>query len=242
MQNKISQNIALLMEQKYLVEVQNLKKIFKMGDTSVAALKGIDIKIKRGEFIAIMGTSGSGKSTLLNIIGCLEEPTSGSYLFSNRDVFSLSDVESSLIRAHQIGFVFQTFNLIHQLNILENVEVPFIYQDIERNEARNRALRAIEQVGLKHRIRHRPSELSGGELQRVAIARALAINPSLILADEPTGNLDFSTSEEIMKLFHLLNQQGSTILLVTHDKNVARHAQRKLYLFDGKLNKKYEQS
>ena len=218
-----------------LVDIHGLVRNFQMGDSVVEALKHVDLQVARGEFIAIMGASGSGKSTLLNIIGCLDRPTSGAYHFSNQDVFALSDVELSLIRATRIGFVFQTFNLIHQLTVLENVEVPFAYQNTDRSDGRRLALKAIEQVGLEHRSKHHPSELSGGELQRAAIARAIVIAPSLILADEPTGNLDSSTSREIMDLFISLNRQGSTILLVTHDKEVAGHAQRKLDLFDGRF-------
>jgi len=218
-----------------LVDIRNLSKNFRMGGSLVEALKDVDLRINRGEFIAIMGPSGSGKSTLLNIIGCLDRPTSGSYYFSSRDVSALSDVELSLLRATRIGFVFQTFNLIHQLTVLENVEVPFMYQNTERGDGRRLALKAIEQVGLDQRSNHHPSELSGGELQRSAIARAIAISPGLILADEPTGNLDSVTGREIMNIFSSLNQNGSTILLVTHDEEVAGYAARQLYLSDGRF-------
>ena len=218
-----------------LVDIRDLSKNFRMGGALVEALKNVDLRIDQGEFIAIMGPSGSGKSTLLNIIGCLDRPTSGSYYFSRRDVSALSDVELSLLRATRIGFVFQTFNLIHQLTVLENVEVPFMYQNTERGDERRLALKAIEQVGLDQRSNHHPSELSGGELQRAAIARAIAISPGLILADEPTGNLDSVTGREIMNIFSSLNQNGSTILLVTHDEEVAGYAARKLYLSDGRF-------
>lgn len=220
-----------------LVDIREMNKIFRVGNSQVEALRDVELRIDRGEFIAIMGPSGSGKSTLLNIIGCLDRPTSGIYYFSSRDVSALSDVELSLIRATRIGFVFQTFNLIHQLTVLENIEVPFAYQNIDRGEGRRRALKAIKRVGLDQRSRHHPSELSGGELQRAAIARAISISPSLILADEPTGNLDSVTGREIMNIFTSLNQKGSTILLVTHDEEVAGYAARKLYLSDGRFER-----
>jgi len=218
-----------------LVVAENLTRTFRMGTARVEALRGVSLEINPGEFIAIMGPSGSGKSTLLNIIGCLEWPTSGSLFLFRENILSLSDAELSLIRAQRIGFVFQTYNLIHQLSVLENVEMPFIYQDVGRREARARARRAIEEVGLEQRLLHRPPELSGGELQRVAVARALAVHPILILADEPTGNLDSATGDGIMKLMSSLNRQGATIVLVTHDTRVADYARRKLYLYDGRL-------
>jgi len=217
------------------VVAENLTRTFRMGTARVEALRGVSLEINPGEFIAIMGPSGSGKSTLLNIIGCLEWPTSGSLFLFRENILSLSDAELSLIRAQRIGFVFQTYNLIHQLSVLENVEMPFIYQDVGRREARARARRAIEEVGLEQRLLHRPPELSGGELQRVAVARALAVHPILILADEPTGNLDSATGDGIMKLMSSLNRQGATIVLVTHDTRVADYARRKLYLYDGRL-------
>ena len=197
------------------------------------ALRGISISIRKKEFVAIMGPSGSGKSTLMHILGCLDRPTSGTYFFAGQDVSSISDRQLSGIRASRIGFVFQTFNLIHQLNVLENVRLPFLYRDDGEQMAHFRAVSAIEEVGLAERMKHRPSELSGGELQRVAIARAISINPSMILADEPTGNLDIRTGKSIIDLFLQLNSQGVTIILVTHDKDVAQSAQRVLRISDG---------
>lgn len=218
-----------------LVDIRGLIKTFKVGNTLVEAIKQIDLRIDQGDFIAIIGPSGAGKSTLLNIIGCLDQPTAGAYYFSNQDVSGLSDIDLSLIRATRIGFVFQTFNLIQQLTVLQNVEVPFAYQNTDPKTAKKLATNAIERVGLSHRIKHRPSELSGGELQRVAIARAIAPAPSMILADEPTGNLDPLIGGEIMKLFVSLNKQGSTVILVTHDTGIAGYARHKLYLRNGRF-------
>ena len=217
-----------------LVDARNLTKHYSMSDDRVEALRDVTLQVRRGEFVAVMGPSGSGKSTLLNIIGCLERPTAGSYFFSGRDIFSLSDSELSLLRAHHIGFIFQTYNLIHQLSVLENVEVPFYYRGTAAG-ARQAALTAIGEVGLAGRLNHRPAELSGGEQQRTAIARCLAGRPLLILADEPTGNLDSATGRNIMELLQALHRTGSAILLVTHDDSVASYAGRRLHLLDGKL-------
>jgi putative ABC transport system ATP-binding protein len=214
-----------------LVDARGLFKSFR----AVTALGGVDLLIERGDFVAVMGPSGSGKSTLLHIIGCLDRPTSGSYRFSGRDVSALSDVEVSRIRARRIGFVFQMCHLIPQLTVLENVEVPFAYRGDGERGRRAAALRAIEQVGLIHRIGHRPAELSGGELQRTAIARAVAGEPALILADEPTGNLDSSTGRQIMELIASLHRKGAAVLLVTHDEAVAGYARRRLRLSDGRF-------
>ncbi len=219
----------------YLIEGSGIHKEYTLGSSLILALKGIDIYIDKGESVAIMGPSGSGKSTLLHIIGCLERPTSGSYSLDGSDVFKASDRELSNIRANHIGFVFQTFNLLPQLNVFENVELPFLYSSLEDRFTKKRILSAIEQVGLMDRLNHRPSELSGGEMQRVAIARALAIEPYLILADEPTGNLDTETSMEILELFKNLNDNGATILMVTHDHEVASNAQRTMTLKDGRF-------
>jgi putative ABC transport system ATP-binding protein len=216
-----------------LIETESIKKTYQGGQTHVEALRGISISIRKKEFVAIMGPSGSGKSTLMHILGCLDRPTSGTYFFAGQDVSSISDRQLSGIRASRIGFVFQTFNLIHQLNVLENVTLPFLYRDDGEQMAHFRAVSAIEEVGLAERMKHRPSELSGGELQRVAIARAISINPSMILADEPTGNLDIRTGKSIIDLFLQLNSQGVTIILVTHDKDVAQSAQRILRISDG---------
>ncbi len=219
----------------YLIEASGIHKEFSIGSTSIHVLKGIDSYIEKGEFVAVMGPSGSGKSTLLYILGCLDRPTSGAYLLEGRDVFKASDRELSSLRANQIGFVFQTFNLLSHLNLFENVGLPFLYSSFDDRKIKKRVMEAIQKVGLADRLNHRPAELSGGEMQRVAIARALAIEPTLILADEPTGNLDSKTSLEILKLFQKLNESGSTIVMVTHDREVASHAQRVLTLKDGKF-------
>ncbi len=218
-----------------LIEASGITRDYHKGSTLIHVLKGLNISVDRGEFIAIMGPSGSGKSTLMHILGCLQSPTSGRYLLDGMDVFSAPDRVRSSIRANHIGFVFQTFNLIPQLNVYENVELPLLYSDIGNSTAEERVLHAVDQVGLKKRINHKPGELSGGEMQRVAIARAIAINPSLVLADEPTGNLDSATGLEIMKLFKRLHDDGATIVLITHDSEVASHAQRRIYIKDGLL-------
>ena len=219
-----------------LVETENITKTFYRGQMRVDALRGINVSIDEKEFVAIMGPSGSGKSTLMHILGCLDRPTSGAYSFAGKDVSGFSDKQLSRIRARRIGFVFQTFNLIHPLSVLENVELPFLYRDDDEKMARFRAIDAIESVGLEERMWHRPSELSGGELQRAAIARAISINPSMILADEPTGNLDIRTGKSIIDLFLQLNSQGVTVILVTHDKDVAACAQRIIRIRDGMID------
>jgi putative ABC transport system ATP-binding protein len=219
----------------HLIEATGIHKKFSIGLSSIHVLKGIDSYIEKGEFVAIMGPSGSGKSTLLYILGCLDRPTSGTYLLEGKDVFQASDRELSRLRADQIGFVFQTFNLLPHLSLLENVGLPFLYSSLDDKEAKDRIMSAIQRVSLLDRLTHRPTELSGGEMQRVAIARALAVEPDLILADEPTGNLDSQTSLEILKLFQGLNEGGSTIVMVTHDREVASYAQRVLILKDGKF-------
>ena len=219
----------------YLIEASGIHKEFSIGSSIIHVLKGIDCHIKKGEFVAIMGPSGSGKSTMLYILGCLQRPTSGTYLLDSRDVFKASDRELSRIRANKIGFVFQTFNLLPYLNLFENVELPFLYFSLDDHGTKERIMTSIQRVGLADRLRHRPAELSGGEMQRVAIARALAIEPALILADEPTGNLDSKTSLEILELFKKLNDSGSTIVMVTHNSEVASHAQRVLMLKDGQF-------
>lgn len=219
----------------YLIEATGIIKEFHTGSSLIHALKDIDICVNKGEFVAIMGPSGSGKSTLLHILGCLEKPGSGLYLLDGRDISKASDRELSNIRANHIGFVFQTLNLLPQLNLFENVELPFLYSSLDALKVKERVIRAVKQVGLIDRLNHRPAELSGGEMQRVAIARALAIEPALILADEPTGNLDSGTSSEILELFQSLHNDGATILMVTHDREVASHAQRVMTLRDGKF-------
>jgi putative ABC transport system ATP-binding protein len=219
----------------YLIEAAGIHKKFSIGSATIHVLKGIDTYIDRGEFVAIMGPSGSGKSTLLYILGCLDRPTSGTYLLEGRDVSQASDKELSHLRANQIGFVFQTFNLLPHLSLVENVGLPFLYSALDDQAAKERVMSAVQRVGLSDRIAHRPTELSGGEMQRVAIARALAIEPNLILADEPTGNLDSNTSLEILALFQRLHESGSTIVMVTHDREVASYAERVLVLKDGKF-------
>jgi len=218
-----------------IVETLGIRKVYEMGSHKVEALRGLNFSVKSGEFIGIMGPSGSGKSTLMHILGCLERATEGIYLLGGQDISSISDQDLSLMRANQIGFVFQTFSLISQYNVFENVEIPFLYRKETRNEARRLAEKAIERVGLSERRNHKPSELSGGEMQRVAIARALAVDPLLILADEPTGNLDSETSKNIISLFQDLNEQGTTLIVVTHEKEVASHCQIIYHLRDGQI-------
>lgn len=217
-----------------IIKAEKLSKSYRIGHGHVEALKTVDLEIAAGECVALMGPSGSGKSTLMHLLGCLDRPTSGRYFFSGQDVAHLEDAELALIRATCIGFVFQAFNLVAQLNVFENVALPFLYRK-EKTDATPAILSAIERVGLSHRLLHKPKELSGGEMQRVAVARALAINPMLILADEPTGNLDFATGKSILGLFQELNRQGVTMLLVTHDAFVGSHCQRIVRMQDGEI-------
>ena len=218
-----------------LIQTSDLRKTYRMGTTEVHALRGVGVGVDHGEFVAIMGASGSGKSTLLHLLGCLDRPSEGWYRLDGMAVESLSDTELSRLRNERIGFVFQAFNLIPQHNVLENVELPLIYGGVGRRVRRERSLEILRQVGLGDKIRHRPTELSGGEVQRVAIARALAVEPPLLLADEPTGNLDSQTGEGIMKLFTDLNQRGTTILVVTHNREVASHTKRVIEMRDGRI-------
>ena len=218
-----------------VILTHHLTREYVMGAEVVHALRGVDIKIKKNEFVACMGPSGSGKSTLMNLIGCLDTPTSGEYWLNGQKVSDLSDDELARIRNKEIGFVFQTFNLLPRADALHNVELPLIYAGMGSKERRERAARSLQQVGLGDRMDHRPNELSGGQRQRVAIARALVNSPSILLADEPTGNLDSATGNEIMALFHELHDSGQTIVLVTHEHDIAAHARRQIHLLDGKV-------
>ena len=218
-----------------MIEMKNIRKVYKMGKVSLEALKDISINIEAGEFVSIMGPSGSGKSTLMNIIGCLDTPTGGSYFLEKKNVAGLSFDQLSTIRNQKIGFVFQNFNLLPYATAYENIELPMLFNGKPGKKRRQRVLDLLEMVGLADWKHHRPTELSGGQQQRVAIARALANDPLLILADEPTGNIDSKTGVEIMGLFVKLQQQGRTILIVTHDTNIAAYSQRTINLFDGRI-------
>lgn len=216
-----------------IIKIEELSKIYQMGNQEVRALDGVSFDVQENEYIAIMGPSGSGKSTLMNLIGCLDTPTSGIYILNGQDVSKLEDAELAEVRNREIGFVFQTFNLLPRTDCLSNVELPLIYSGVKTAERRERSARTLERVGLGDRLDHKPNELSGGQRQRVAIARALVNNPSILLADEPTGNLDTKTGEEIMLLFEELYRMGNTILLVTHEDEIADHARRIIRLRDG---------
>lgn len=218
-----------------MIRIQDMSKIYQMGDNRVSALKDIGLHIKKHEFVAIIGPSGSGKSTLMNMLGCLDTPTTGTYLLDGLEVSKAGDDELAKIRNEKIGFVFQGFNLLQKLSALENVELPLVYQGVRAKERRARSEAALRQVGLGERIHHRPNQLSGGQQQRVAIARALVSDPPLILADEPTGNLDSKSGVEIMKMFKDLHSQGNTIILITHDNNIALQAGRMIRIQDGAI-------
>jgi len=220
-----------------LIQAKDLMKVYKMDGEEVHALDGVSLEIAPGEYVAIMGPSGSGKSTLMNLLGCLDTPTSGSYVLDGEEIAKLDDNGLARIRNRKIGFVFQTFNLLPRATSLHNVELPLVYSGVSGAERKKRAMAAMESVGLGTRALHRPNELSGGERQRVAVARALVTHPSLILADEPTGNLDTKTGKEIMALFGSLHGQGNTIILVTHDRTVAENARRIVTIRDGKIEK-----
>jgi len=220
-----------------LIEVRDLWKTYVMGSEEIHALRGVSIQIERGEYVAIMGPSGSGKSTLMNLIGCLDTPTKGSYLLNEKQVGQMNDNELAQIRNEEIGFVFQTFNLLPRASALQNVELPLVYGGVAHRDRQARAKAALEKVELGSRMTHKPNELSGGQRQRVAIARALVNNPSILLADEPTGNLDSKTGSEIMALFARLHQAGNTIVLVTHEADIAAFAHRTIHLRDGQVEK-----
>ena len=216
-----------------LIEMRGIERTYIMGDNEVRALRGVDLKIDKGDSIAIMGTSGSGKSTMMNILGCLDVPTKGTYFLNGKDVSRLSRAQLADVRGRMIGFVFQSFNLLSRTSALENVEMPLMYQGISSRERHKRAMQALERVGLAGREHHHPNQLSGGQQQRVAIARALVGNAPIIMADEPTGNLDTKTSHEVMAILQSLNDQGITVVLVTHETDIAAHARRVITLRDG---------
>jgi putative ABC transport system ATP-binding protein len=218
-----------------IIQLESLVKNYRVGTQVVRALRSVSIDIYKGEYMAIMGASGSGKSTLMNIIGCLDTPTSGTYILNGKDVSHLSDNQLAEIRNAEIGFVFQVFNLLPRSSALENVMLPMVYSGVRKNERKNRATETLTDVGLEDRMLHKPNELSGGQRQRVAIARALVNKPSLLLADEPTGNLDSKISEEIMKLFAEIHRKGNTLLMVTHEEDIAKHAHRIIKLKDGEV-------
>lgn len=218
-----------------LIELRDIKKIYRIGNIELAALNGVDLSIEKGEYVALMGPSGSGKSTLMNILGCLDTPTSGTYLLNEQYVSELSDKQLANIRNKEIGFVFQSFNLLPRQTALENVQLPLVYAGIQKGDRMIRGEEVLAQVGLSDRQHHRPNELSGGQRQRVAVARSLVNNPSIILADEPTGNLDTKTSVEIMELFEAIHQAGNTIILVTHEEDIAQRAKRIVRMRDGKI-------
>jgi putative ABC transport system ATP-binding protein len=218
-----------------LIDIRNITKVYEMGEQQVQALAGVSLGVERGEYVAIMGPSGSGKSTLMNLVGCLDTPTSGSYVLNGKEVARMTDDELAAIRNKEIGFVFQTFNLLPRTSALQQVELPLVYGGASKKERRERAVAALKAVGLGDRMNHTPNEMSGGQRQRVAVARALINNPSILLADEPTGNLDSQTGAEIMALFDELNARGNTIVLVTHEEDIAAHARRIVRLKDGKI-------
>lgn len=220
-----------------IIQLKDVRKIYGSGNTEVRALDGVDLQISAGEFVSVMGPSGSGKSTCMNIVGCLDTPTSGSYFFSGLDIAKFGRDELALLRRHYLGFVFQSFNLLARTSAVENVELPLIYQGVGRKERRDRAMAALESVGIGERWDHTPSELSGGQQQRVAIARALVTRPTVLVADEPTGNLDTTTTQEVIALLGKLNDEGLTIVMVTHEPEVAIHTKRALWFVDGKLVK-----
>ena len=228
-----------LPKDKPVIEVRGIRKDYRMGAETISALNGVDCTIRQNEYVAVMGPSGSGKSTLMNIIGCLDRPSTGEYRLSGEDVSNFGDKALARVRNRRIGFVFQTFNLLPRANAMQNVEVPLMYGGVGRRERRARAREALRRVGLADRLAHRPSELSGGQRQRVAVARALVNEPDILLADEPTGNLDSRTGRDIMELFGALHESGQTIILVTHEPDIAARAERHVHLRDGLVTRDY---
>ena len=224
-------------ERDAVIQIENLTRVYQMGETEVRALAGVSLEVKRNEYIAIMGPSGSGKSTLMNMIGCLDTPSSGEYILNGNRVSQMNDSDLAEVRNREIGFVFQTFNLLPRTSCLANVELPLIYAGVKASDRKERALEVLDKVGLGDRVEHKPNELSGGQRQRVAIARALVNSPSILLADEPTGNLDTKTGDEIMLLFEELYRAGNTIILVTHENEIAQYARRIVRLRDGLVEK-----
>jgi putative ABC transport system ATP-binding protein len=222
-----------------MIEVKNIVKIYEMGDIKLTALNNVSLRVDKGEFTAIMGPSGSGKSTFMNILGCLDKMNSGSYILNDKDVSGLSDNELAFVRNKELGFVFQSFNLIPRMTIFENVELPMVYAGVSTKERRERALSALDKVGLLDRIKHMPNEVSGGQKQRAAIARAIVNSPSVIMADEPTGNLDSKSSEDIMRIFQNLNNEGATVIMVTHENDISMHAKRVVRFRDGEVIQDY---
>ena len=223
------------MEENVILSMRQIVKQYPMGDETQTVLRGIDLDVRKGEFVAVLGPSGSGKSTLMNIIGCLDTPTSGTYALDGRDVGGLNEDELAQVRSREVGFIFQSFQLLPRQTALENVELPLIYRGVPARERKLRAQQMLERVGLSDKLDHYPSQLSGGQQQRVAIARALANRPAILLADEPTGALDQQTGRQVMALFHDLNEEGNTIIMITHDIGIARHARRIVRLLDGEL-------
>lgn len=222
-------------EPKVILTMKNIVKEYKMGDETSVVLKGIDLEVREGEFLAVLGPSGSGKSTLMNIIGCLDTPTSGEYFLSGRHIANLDEKELAHIRSKEIGFIFQSFHLLQRQNALENVELPLIYAGLSQKQREERAKEMLIRVGLEDKLYHYPNQMSGGQQQRVAIARAIATNPTILLADEPTGALDQKTGAQVMEIFNELNAEGRTIIMITHDINIARHAKRVVRILDGNI-------
>ncbi|MCI9272592.1 MAG: ABC transporter ATP-binding protein [Clostridiales bacterium] len=218
-----------------MIELQDIYKIYRAGDSEVRALDGVSLQIDSGEFVSIVGQSGSGKSTLMNLLGCLDTPTRGAYLLDGSDVSSMSDNKLSDIRNRRIGFIFQGFNLVSSLSAMENVELPLIYRKMDRGQRKKLVYQSLVRVGLKKRLNHRPSEMSGGQQQRVAIARAIAASPPIIFADEPTGNLDSKSGEDVIRILRELNREGRTVILITHDNSIAQKSDRVIHIHDGKI-------